>query len=1107
MSTQEPEVQYGTTGERLRAFALNEQSRERLAGWATRYWEIAAYAVIVLTAGVLRFWSLGPRAMHHDESLHGYFSYGFTNQLKQILTFEIPTSDRYTHEPFMHGPFQFIGSGFLMLPFGDGEYQARLLAAIMGTGMVFMPFLLRKQLTTLGALAAAAFVAFSPTLMYFSRFTREDIYTAFWTFGIVIFMWRYLATKETKFLLLTAGFMAGAFATKETTFMTVGAFVLFANFMLAVHIAEHIAAKRPMSSLKHGLLVVGLFPVAWAIAIGWPFLQDWRRQYALDELPAAGVLVIVMGTLAVPQYAAGVQLIPGIFGEEWRNRAGGGGNWNIHPDERTLAFAWVFFLIGASVVIGMLWRPKLWAMAAAAFWVPWVLLYTTFFTNPRGFMSGMWGSLDYWISQQDVRRGDQPDYYYFITIPVYEFLPLILAVAGGIYFAVRGRLQNAFIMAGGALLILALLGIPGAYDPHIEVSIFHVWLPFLIVLAGIFIFRMDMFTRFLLFWLVMTALALTVAGEKMPWLNVHIALPLAVVAGRFLGELLHSSDLREDLPPFERLAPFAYAALAAVLATVVFVVVGPLSLSSFGAWLLVAVAVAAVWWAYTSYSRRTAVQVAVVALVAAVSVFSVRAGVLASFGHADEHAGLIATEDRGDTPVELLVYTQTSQDIPVLMGEIRRVGRESGLGQGVPIVVDSSDGFTWPWAWYLRDYTNVVYQSIGAGFSAEPGTIILAGAGNAAHVSVGGDYARIEYVHRHWFQERYRGADGQYSTHDFFSDLFSGAQLSTWWNYWYHRTTPVPPGSINGVAFFPADHTTFPVTPVGPTVWEDGNQLVMGGVGSADGQLNAPSDVAVDAEGNIYVADTNNNRISKYTPDGEFVAAAGGFGSDIGLNQPWSMAVALDGTVYVADTWNHRVVVLNGDLEEIGGWGFGSEEIGAGTDPERFYGPREIGITIDGNVLLVDTGNKRVIEFTSDGEVVRVIGDGDLTFDEPVGVTPLLDGGMYVADFWNRRVVRLDEEGNLTASIEVPTWGSQAVTDRPYLAVLEDGRLLATDPEHGTIVVFDEDGNELASYEVPAIEGQAQARPVGIAAFGGDVLVVDAAGSVVRKIPLTDIVE
>src|SRR5207244_3205361 len=82
--------------------------------------------------------------------------------------------------------------------------------------------------------------------------------------------------------------------------------------------------------------------------------------------------------------------------------------------------------------------------------------------------------------------------------------------------------------------------------------------------------------------------------------------------------------------------------------------------------------------------------------------------------------------------------------------------------------------------------------------------------------------------------------------------------------------------------------------PVGPTVRTEGSQLIIGSSGSAPGQLNSPSDVALDAAGNIYVADTNNNRIQKYDPQGNYLAAVGGFTSDVKLNQPWSLTVAPD---------------------------------------------------------------------------------------------------------------------------------------------------------------------------------------------------------------------
>jgi uncharacterized protein (TIGR03663 family) len=1129
MSTQEPNVPYGgTTAERLKALTLNADARERIGVLAARWWEPASYALLVIFAAVLRFYNLGARAMHHDESLHGFFAYGFTKGVRDFVTFN-GASETYKHVPFMHGPFQFIGNGFVMaIPgFGDGEFQARTLAATLGTAMVFMPFLLRKQLGTVGALATAAFIAFSPTLMYYSRFTREDIYTAFWTFGIVIFMWRYMATKQDRYLFLTAGFLAGSFCTKETTFMTAAAFIGFMDFLFAGHIADKIRAKTPdMTPVAYAALVIGMMFAAIPIAAVWPFIENWRKKYELDEMPPEANLIIVLGTLSLPQYAAGVQLLPG-FGKEWRNRAGDNSNSHIATQEFRVAMVTIFGLIGLASAIGLIWRPKTWLIAAAAFWIPFFLLFTTFFSNMPGFFSGMWGSMDYWISQQDVRRGNQPDYYYFITIPVYEFLPLALTLAAGAYYAIRGKLRNALFVAAGLLAIIALLLLPPGPDVQ-KVSLFHIVLPFSIALVGIFTFKMDTLNRFLLFWAVITSFALTVAGEKMPWLNVHIALPLAVVAGRFVGEMVEESDLRADLPKFERLAPFAYAAAAAALAILVFVLVGPLSVASAGGWLLVGVAAVSVYWAYSGYSRHTAIQVAIVGVVAAFTIFSLRAGVLASWGHHDSpylKDSVLATHDYGDVPDELLVYTQTSGDIPVLRDKIAQWGRDSGKGNAVPIVVDSTDGYTWPWAWYLRHYTSVQYPTIGANYQPPAGSIVLSSKTNAANVQGGGLYADpVPYHHRRWFPEEYRGADGKYSSRNFFRDLFSTSALHNWLNYWVKRTPPAEIGTVDGVAFFPKDFSgapTVPQAPTGPTVRTEGSQLIIGSTGSAPGQLNGPSDVAFDAAGNIYIADTNNNRIQKFSPAGEFIAVIGGFSSDVAVNQPWSMVVAPDGTVFVADTWNHKIVKLDKDFKKVKEWG-GGGQTEAGGDPFKLFGPREIALTADGHVMVADTGNNRIIEYTQDGDFVHQFGSKGTSsappqFSEPVGIVTAPNGDIYVADFWNKRIVHLDKDFKSKSEIKVPTWGSTGVTDRPYMALLADGRLLVTDPnpcptapacpspQSGKVLVFDAAGNPAGSYDLPKLGDGPIARPIGIATDGTSVLVADSAGNVVRKIPLSEI--
>jgi hypothetical protein len=96
---------------------------------------------------------------------------------------------------------------------------------------------------------------------------------------------------------------------------------------------------------------------------------------------------------------------------------------------------------------------------------------------------------------------------------------------------------------------------------------------------------------------------------------------------------------------------------------------------------------------------------------------------------------------------------------------------------------------------------------------------------------------------------------------------------------------------------------------------------------------------------------------------------------------------------------------------------------------------------------------------------------------------------------------------------------SNAVTDRPYMALLADGRLLVTDPNpcttapqcptatNGKVLVFDTAGKLIASYEPPKEGKSVVERPIGIATDGTSVLVADSAGSVVRKIPLSEIVK
>ena len=128
----------------------------------------------------MRFWDLGVRAFHHDESLHAFYSWN------------LYAGEGYIHNPMMHGPFQMEATAGLFFLFGDNDYTARLLYAIAGTALVLLPLLFRSRLGNWGALFTSTMLALSPAMLYFSRFARNDILMAVWALGIVIAMWRYL---------------------------------------------------------------------------------------------------------------------------------------------------------------------------------------------------------------------------------------------------------------------------------------------------------------------------------------------------------------------------------------------------------------------------------------------------------------------------------------------------------------------------------------------------------------------------------------------------------------------------------------------------------------------------------------------------------------------------------------------------------------------------------------------------------------------------------------------------------------------------------------------------------------------------------------------------
>ena len=669
----------------------NSKPLEEKAGLTTRRWELAAYAGLLVTAGAMRLWDLGSRALHHDESLHAFYSWGLS------------MGEGYKHIPMMHGPFQFEANAAVFFAFGDSDYTARLLYALLGTALVGLPYLFRFRLGRLGAILVATLLAFSPTMLYFSRFARNDILMAVWTLGLAVCMWRYIDEGRHRYLYISAALLALAFATKETAYLNTAILGLFLVLVLV---------PRFWNDMRRRVHVGEVSPPVAILRIASGVLAVSQRKIRLSEVSRPAGFLILLVTLTLPLWSAFVSVFQDTFLLSWSNlvlaapEAGTGQTGAPSGGGVVIAGLVVAVLLGLSLQWGFRWNWSVWWRSALIFYGIWALLYTTFFTNGwvsiEGMGSGVWRSLGYWIAQQEVARGAQPWYYFFVISSVYEYLPLLFGLIAAVYYMRRN----------------------------------------------------DLFGQFLVFWAVATFILHTVASEKMPWLLVGVALPLIVLSGKFLADMFRSIQwgrlisgggifllpgvplllyLMWQIAFYEPRSSDLYNAMVLILAAVV----------------LVGMMVLGVYLARRSGPRNFAAFATVpVALI--LLVLSIQTGFRASYKNAD-------------VPVEMIVYTQTSPDIPRLVSKINRARADSGQEGDLPITIDSTSGFTWPWAWYLRDYNYVSYSPYSPTPLAEApdSAVLLVHTSNQQGVSpaLKERYTEGERIkHRWWFPEgTYRG--------------------------------------------------------------------------------------------------------------------------------------------------------------------------------------------------------------------------------------------------------------------------------------------------------------------------------------------------------------
>jgi serine/threonine-protein kinase len=258
---------------------------------------------------------------------------------------------------------------------------------------------------------------------------------------------------------------------------------------------------------------------------------------------------------------------------------------------------------------------------------------------------------------------------------------------------------------------------------------------------------------------------------------------------------------------------------------------------------------------------------------------------------------------------------------------------------------------------------------------------------------------------------------------------------------------PCPKGvavDTNGNVIFSYDfYRVCKVTSYGKPIMNIGEPLYVSLSGEEiRNDFKNPRSVSADEIGNIYVADTGNNRICKITSDGNVTTLAGsgisdyadGRGTDACFREPEGVALDTSGNIYVADTGNHRIrkITPDGNVTTLAGSG----KIDCKDGPGKFacfYSPKGVAVSASGNIYVADTSNNRIRMITTSGNVSTLAGSGifgyldgrcrEARFSFPSGVAVDVSGNVYVADTGSNRIRKITANGlsYITANSHVTT--------------------------------------------------------------------------------------
>ncbi len=1128
-------------------------------------------ALIILLAILSRFAILGNRVMSHDEVNH------------VVPSYRLYTGGGYAHDPVTHGPFQFHIVALTYFLFGDNDFTSRIPAALFSVGaVIFVLFAFRRYLGRIGALVGGFLCLISPLLLFYGRYTRNEGFIELIAVVMLYAVLLYFEKRSNFSLYLLTLSIVMLFVTKEVSYIYVAQLLLFCGFLFLADLWNVLQNRQKIRSQGLLLILAALFLLAagagcyllagsgetaiaslqlTGLVIGGIglfiaiaaviFLFVKTGWTALRQLPSFNLIVFV-GALVLPHLAAfPIQLIG------WDPL-----DYSSAGLTHTGIVLGILFVI--SFAIGIWWNREVYLKSAAIFYLIFITFYTTLFSNGQGFFTGIIGSLGYWLSQHDVQRGGQPYYYYgLILIPIYEFAALAGTVLA-VVFAPRGRrffqkptdrLSAAETEEQESPVIFDLIAdTPAEFSDSLNTADDENFAEEIIIEVETEpsedqnvsassteseapVFRTDgkLPTLLLfLYWSISALVAYSIAGEKMPWLAVHIAIPLILSAAWGIGYLLEgfpwrklfSSEgltgilvlitggfaLKGLLAPLSGpILPFSGKELSQMKVTNQFILAAVVFLISL--FILIRV--------WRKWQARTILKTLTLLVITVLCTLQARTAYVSSF-------------IKYDTAEEYLVYAHAAPGPKVALRQIEEIAARTGEGKAIKVAFDNDARY--PYWWYFRDYTNKLDFDQTVTRTLRDYDIILANVDKTSRLEpiVRTGYYRFETMRLWWPNQDYFYLTPERILNDLTNPAMRAGIFDIWLNRDYKKyaqatgktnlTLETWEPSARMVMYVKKDllqkmwslgdfSSVIQDQAQSQDLFEDEKfvelnpVLSIGGAGTEAGQFRSPRGVAVAENGRVYVLDTDNNRVQYFDENGTWLGMWDAR-EQSGLNQPWGIAVGPDNSVYVADTWNHRMLKFDADGQFLAEW-YANDP----SDPNKtFYGPRSVAVDSTGRVFVSDTGNKRVMVYNADGLFIGKFGTpglGEGELDEPVGIALFGDDRLAIADTWNQRVQVFDVSGSnpatfrVTDTFDVQAWYSQSLDNKPYLAFTKEGNILITDPESYLVWEYALDGKLVRSWNGGGGDIDTPSMPTGITVDNsGAVWIVNTTGASVNKFVL-----